>query len=165
MRPWARQRGGKLEGDRESEHPRQPRSPARGLEGASFFKGKAKGTRKGKERRRTPGLASGRGDKSRAGCSQAHPGVRGLALLFIRIYSHSSVYIPGEKKVEPGNKNFFLSVFIACLGLGEMSRNVWGCSLPPPHPPPPRKKGKRENLCSCNCFNLKAVLGASVGKH
>lgn len=143
MRPWARRRGGKLEGDTESEHPRQPRSPARGLEGVSFFKGKAKGTRKGKERRRTPGLASGWGDKSRAGCSQAHPGVRGLALLFIRIYSHSSVYIPGEKKkVEPGNKNFFLSVFIARLGLGEMSRNVWGAPSPHPPPTPPEKKGK-----------------------
>lgn len=88
------------------------------------------------------------------------------SLCYLFVFIPILQFIFQGKKVEPGNKNFFLSVFKACLGLGEMSRNVWGCSLPPPHPPPPRKKkGKKENLCSCNCFNLKAVLGASVGKH
>lgn len=139
----------------------------RGAGGGVFFKRKSKRTRKGKERRRTPGLASGWGDKSRAGCSQAHPGVRGLALLFIRIYSHSSAYIPGEKekKLNQEIKTFSCQCLWRAWGWGRCPGMSGGAPSPHPTPHPPEKKGKRRIFASCNCFNLKAVLGASVGKH
>lgn len=66
---------------------------------------------------RSQRTALGPRDNSLAAAAKRIP-ARGLALLFIRVYSHSSVCIPGKKKVEPGNKNFFLSVFKCMLGAG-----------------------------------------------
>lgn len=69
-----------------------------GAGGGVFLKRKIE---KAKEMEAAGGRGRGRfraGRQWPRGCSEAHPGARGLALLFIRVYSHSSVSIPGEKK-------------------------------------------------------------------
>lgn len=116
-----------------------------GWRGRFFKKENQKGQGEGRSRGTTPGWLQG----GETMASRLQPGASrraaSLCYLFVFIPILQFIFQEKKKKVEPGNKNFFLSVFIACLGQGVMSRNFWGCSLPPPHPPPPRKKkGKRK---------------------
>lgn len=137
-------RGGNLEEGAWNQSIRGGQGHRRGGWRGRLFK---KENQKGRGEGRSEGTAPSRPQGAETIAGRPQPGASRrarLALLFIRVYSHSSVYIPGKKKkVEPGNKNFFLSVFIACLGQGVVSRNFWGHSLPHPTPHPPGEKGKK----------------------
>lgn len=85
---------GKLEGAAWSQSIRGGQGHCRGgRRGRLCKKQKEKGPGEGRSRRTAPGPR----DNSLAAAAKRIP-ARGLALLFIRVYSHSSVCIPGKKK-------------------------------------------------------------------
>lgn len=90
-----------------------------GWRGRLFKKENQKGQGNARSRRTAPGPLRGGETIARRRRRGASRRARPRAAIYSYLFPFFSLYSRGKKKkVELGNKNFFLSVFIACLGQG-----------------------------------------------